>query len=81
MTEDVVTVAEVNLYRVLGIAFLIRVRVVIFCVAKQTSAVLDSYRRGFNLGTMEPRECLCVRRWLRGLTGFLHCFFLMDIVS
>jgi len=34
MTEDVVTIAEVNLYRVLGIASLIRAGVVIFCVAK-----------------------------------------------
>jgi len=78
MTEDVVTIAEVNLHRVLGIASLIRARVVIFCVAKQTSAVFDSYRRGLNFGTMEPRKCLCVGRWLRGLTGFLHCFFLLD---
>jgi len=41
MTEDVVTIAEVNLHGVLGIAFLIRARVVIFCVVKQTSAVFD----------------------------------------
>jgi len=81
MTEDVVTVAEVNLHRVLGIASLIRAGFVVFCVAKQTSAVFDLYRRGFNLGTMKPRECPCVWRWLRGLTGFLHCFFFLDIGS
>jgi len=79
MTEDVVTIAEVNLHRVLGIASFIRAGVVIFCVAKQTSAVFDFYRRGLNLGTMKPRERLCVGRWLRGLTGFLHCLFLLDI--